>query len=209
MIYFISIVLQISVVYNFIALYLTTNQQEITVQMVWEEVRKSFWRILFLMILVGLGVFIGFLLFIIPGIYLAVAFSFSMAVLTIEKTSVFKAISRSYNLIRGNWWSTFGLTFAIGVIVAVISYALLLPYYLVIVLIGFNLAEDPQTMFNATSPFMIISSVYLPLYTVAVTILYAIPMIAIAFKYFSIVEEQESVGLMEEVDNINSRPSGE
>lgn len=56
----------------------------------------------------GILVFIGSLL-IIPGIYLAIAFSMSPATVMLEDRAGLGALRRSRDLVRGYWWKTFGL----------------------------------------------------------------------------------------------------
>ncbi len=58
-------------------------------------------------ILYCLGIFIGILLLIIPGIYLTVAFCLYYFAVVIEERGPIEALKRSFNLTRGNWWRTF------------------------------------------------------------------------------------------------------
>lgn len=60
-------------------------------------------------ILFGLMVGIGFLLLIIPGIYVAVVFMLSSFLPVIERKGVVESLSTSARLIRGNWWRSFGI----------------------------------------------------------------------------------------------------
>ena len=63
----------------------------------------------FLVILVTIG---GFALLIVPGIYVAIAFSLALPVLLLEGTKGASALGRSHSLIKGRWWRTFGLLVA-------------------------------------------------------------------------------------------------
>ncbi len=49
----------------------------------------------------------GFILLIIPGIYLLVRFSFAYYALMIEQRSAFDSLSRSWQLTQGHWWKLF------------------------------------------------------------------------------------------------------
>jgi hypothetical protein len=71
--------------------------------------------LLWLSFLLVLGVAIGFVLLVIPGIYLLVAWAVAVPVLMVEGTKGAKAIGRSYDLVRHNWWRTFG-TLLVGFI---------------------------------------------------------------------------------------------
>jgi len=57
----------------------------------------------------------GFLLLLIPGIYLTYAFLVVYQVVTLEELSGFDALQRSRELIRGQWWRGFGLMGVTGI----------------------------------------------------------------------------------------------
>ncbi|MBU1348839.1 hypothetical protein KJ781_02105 [Patescibacteria group bacterium] len=75
------------------------------------EASKKAWTIFlpfFLVsILVGLATLGGIILFILPGIYLAIAFSFSQMILVDKGTRGTQALAASRALVRGRWWETF------------------------------------------------------------------------------------------------------
>lgn len=62
-----------------------------------------------LAILTGLGVGLGFLLLIVPGIILAVMWSVAVPAKIVERIGVMQAFSRSNDLTRGRRWAIFGL----------------------------------------------------------------------------------------------------
>lgn len=65
------------------------------------------------LLLVGLvhaiGVFIGLILLIVPGLILLTLWAVSAPVVVVERTGVFQALSRSQDLVRGNGWPVFGV----------------------------------------------------------------------------------------------------
>ena len=65
--------------------------------------------LLFTLALQSLLVFLGILLLIIPGIYLAVAFSMTPANVMLEERVGWDALRRSRELVRRHWWKTIGL----------------------------------------------------------------------------------------------------
>jgi hypothetical protein len=71
-------------------------------------------------ILVGLGT----ILFIIPGIYLYVAFAVAVPVLLVEGANPARALGRSRELVRGRWWGTCGVSVVGYLLVSIVSYAL-------------------------------------------------------------------------------------
>ena len=65
--------------------------------------------LLWLTLLYGLGVLIGFIFLIAPGVWLYIAWAFAMPILLTEGLKGGKALGRSYGLVKGRWWRTFGV----------------------------------------------------------------------------------------------------
>lgn len=59
-------------------------------------------------ILVGLAIMAGALLCLLPGIFLAIAFSITMPALLVEGLGSTQAMGRSFDLVKGRWWATLG-----------------------------------------------------------------------------------------------------
>lgn len=72
-------------------------------------------------ILYGIIVGIGFLILIIPGIYLVVRFLFVPEAIVLERTGIWGAFSRSSQLVKGSWWRVFGIALLVFIITAVLS----------------------------------------------------------------------------------------
>lgn len=64
--------------------------------------------IVLLALLAGLGLVAGFLLLVLPGIWLAILWSMAFPALVVEGARGRRALGRSADLVRGRWWSTFG-----------------------------------------------------------------------------------------------------
>jgi hypothetical protein len=71
---------------------------------------------------IALGV--GFLLLIVPGIYLAVALTMILPALLFERIGAVDAFRRSLALVRGHWWRTLAILLVTAVIFVVLSLAL-------------------------------------------------------------------------------------
>jgi len=78
---------------------------------------SKYWSFLLVSSLAGLVIGIGFLLFIVPGIILAVWFAFSVYTVICEDKRWFKALSRSKQLVKGRWWSVAIRVFAIIIVI--------------------------------------------------------------------------------------------
>lgn len=77
---------------------------------------KFFLPIVALTVLSGLGVALGLVLLIVPGIMLAMAWSVVVPAEVMERTGVFGAFRRSLELTRGHRWSILGIYLVYGVI---------------------------------------------------------------------------------------------
>lgn len=73
--------------------------------------------LLLLTLLYALGVGFATLALILPGVWLYVAWAFAMPALLVEGLRGRKALGRSFRLVRGRWWRTFGVI-AVGFILA-------------------------------------------------------------------------------------------
>jgi hypothetical protein len=72
-------------------------------------------------VLFAIGVAIGFVLLIIPGLILLVLWSVVAPVTVLERPGVFAAFGRSRELVRGNGWAVFGVIVIVGLTVLVAS----------------------------------------------------------------------------------------
>ncbi len=90
-----------------------------------EARKKYFFPYLWVSALTGMLVFLGFILFIIPGIILLVYYSFSVWVFMFEDKKGYEALKKSMSLVKGYWWAVAGrfalLYFTIYFILAIPS----------------------------------------------------------------------------------------
>ena len=63
--------------------------------------------LLWLSILFGVLVVLGFIALVLPGIWLVTVWSVAVPALMFEHVGGFKALGRSFDLVRGRWWATF------------------------------------------------------------------------------------------------------
>lgn len=77
--------------------------------------------VIWISILVGLIVAVGFVLLIIPGIIFMVFLSVAIPALVVENQRGTGALGRSWNLVKGNWWFVLGFIVVTWIISAVVS----------------------------------------------------------------------------------------
>ena len=88
------------------------------------SVTPVFWPLLAVAILFGLGVAIGFVLIIVPGLFLLTIWSVAAPVTVIERPGVLRAFGRSRELVRGHGWPVFGaivLVFLINIGISLVA----------------------------------------------------------------------------------------
>jgi len=72
-------------------------------------------------IVAGIGIVVGFILIIVPGLILITIWSVAAPVVVLEHPGVFAALRRSRELVRGNGWQVFGVILVLYVGVAVVA----------------------------------------------------------------------------------------
>src|SRR3954447_17749803 len=75
-------------------------------------------------ILAGIGVAIGLVLIIIPGLILLTFWSLGAPAIVAERIGVFEAFGRSWNLVKGNAWSVFGALVVVTLIWLAVGFIL-------------------------------------------------------------------------------------
>jgi hypothetical protein len=85
----------------------------------------KFWPMFGLAILLAIGVLLGCLLLIVPGLVLAMAWSVAFPVLVLENRGVFDSFKRSAALTRGKRWSIFLLLFVVWLVLFIVELVLM------------------------------------------------------------------------------------
>jgi hypothetical protein len=94
----------------------------------WRESLKfgmsKFPSVLWIGILSILGVGLGFIFCIVPGVWLYIAWCVAIPALLVEGARGTKALSRSFKLVRNRWWPTFAVLLIAGLITAAVTFGL-------------------------------------------------------------------------------------
>ena len=73
-----------------------------------DQIYPWLWVAFWLAIISGVLLAIGYILLIIPGIFLTISWVVAVPVVMFEGSSAFASLRRSYDLVQGRWWATFG-----------------------------------------------------------------------------------------------------
>ncbi len=99
------------------------GRRDSSVEQLFRSVAPIVLPLIGLSILLGIGVTIGFILIIVPGLFLMTIWAVAAPSLVIERRGIFAAFRRSRELVRDNGWEVFGvilLVIAIGLAVGII-----------------------------------------------------------------------------------------
>ncbi|MCX6214019.1 hypothetical protein [Spirosoma sp.] len=184
--------------YAHMKLYNRTKNTDISVADIWAEVQPMIGRALIISLLNSIIIGIGFMFLVIPGIYVAVVLSLSLAVTVFEGADFGTTWDRCFKLIRDKWWSTFGLILVMGIIVSIIGFLFAAPTAIIAFLTGAKLLPDVSVVW------LILGNV---INIVGRTLLNVILYTAIGFQYTNLVERQEGRGLFSAIDSIGTSPA--
>jgi hypothetical protein len=87
-----------------------------TVGQIFERVRPYLWTLILAGILAGLGITVGLILLIVPGLILLTWWCLIVPVIVLEGKSVGEAFGRSRELVRGHAWTVFGVVIVAGIL---------------------------------------------------------------------------------------------
>jgi hypothetical protein len=72
-------------------------------------------------IVAAIGIAIGFVLIIVPGLILITIWAVAAPVVVLEQPGVFRALGRSRELVSGNGWQVFGVVFLLAFLIQVVA----------------------------------------------------------------------------------------
>ena len=132
---------------------------------------------LFILMFIGwiIAEAVGFVLLILPGIavfcaavYLAVRWSLVVAAMMAEDIGPIRGLGRSWNLVSGSWWRTFGILLIVTILQLIITYGLGILFGLLAALVTTGDVQAAVTQIVGT----ILNAVVNPITTIAVVLLY-------------------------------------
>lgn len=141
---------------------------------------------------------VGWFLFLIPGVYLFVVFLLLPNVLVFEDQGFGRNFGRSFSLIRGKWWSTFGLYVIGAMILGMLSF--MVNMVVMVVMVPLSLVADPTlvTVVTAISQFLMMALQFL---------LFPLVSVLLLFQYFNLVERRDHVSLQWRVEELGQTPA--
>ncbi len=191
--------------------YQTYGPENMDMARIWEKARKSLGLILGLTVSI-VGIMIGFIFlmvlfakvtpwlivfFFLPLFYASIVVYFAFPVRVLEGGTIGESLKRAFFLVNGNWWWTFLIYFVISLIVSIIGMAFAIPQYVYLIFIGITSAKGGTPEL----------SMGVMIFTYALTfvgqiIVNNIPIIALTFQYYNLLEKKDKPGLQRRIDEI-------
>ena len=214
-------VFTVATTYGYFLEYEEKKTIDIDLGNVWRRARKMFWPLLGTMFLYCIGLVIGGGILILPlgaliyvisfinpvlgalsvfvyyifVIALCIYFSMVFFIRCKERIGFFDALAKLFRITRGQFWNTVFIGGINLYVQTIFSLLFIIPWY--IYLYSSYLHNTTKTFF-AQASFLdeTISAALLMVYGLASVLLSALPLIAIAFQYYHLVELREAKGLM-------------
>lgn len=185
-----------STILSYLRLY-NRSEEEITVPALANEIKNLFFPVLGAIVLTMLVLMVGLMMCVLPGLYLGVSLSLFLIALGMEKKGIGDAFSRSFQLVHMQWGWTFLLILVVFVLLYIASVILQIPS----MILGFtflfhSIQEGTNPMEGFGSGYIIYTSII----SAIQQILYILPILLLAFHYFSLVEIREKTSLNKKID---------
>ena len=187
-------------VLNYIKSYIE-NEGNVNQEQISQAVRANLGGLVGLGVLSAVILIAGFVVCILPGIYLSVPLSLVFAIMIFRGRGISDSISESFVLIKGEWWVTFATIIVVSLVVYLIGMVFQVPVIIYTIIKGLTSSSeisngDFSSMFDW---------VYITLNVIASAvsyILYAVVAIASAFIYYNLNETKNQTGTLERIDSI-------
>jgi len=184
---------------GYIVLYIEKGNIAPTVEEVWAYFKYYYMRVLSSSVVVSIFLLVCFLCCLIPGIYVFPAMSIFFPVMIMENASLSYSFSRSFNLLKGEYWTSAGAIFIIWIITYAATTFTSLPAIAVTFFSAFTSAT--HTLSTGT---IIFSSIMQALAQVFMII----PLVGATLCYFNLVEHKDNTGLMDRLSQMGQKKEG-
>jgi hypothetical protein len=124
--------------------------------------------VMWVSLLAGLGIFVGLLLLVVPGVYLAVAWSVAIPVLLGENLRGRAALRRSRALVRSRFWPCAGVLFLSFLLAAIVTAVIAL----IVAAIASSSGNDTVLFLDQGASSLIADTLVLPFQVAVTTVLY-------------------------------------
>lgn len=209
---FFSFVLHNAAISHYIILYKERGPGNFTpgdvAKKAWASIFKYAWAQLWCYIFIG----IGFALCFVPSLFVIAMLSAVGIIIANEKMGGFDAINRSWQIIKQDWGTVLGLVIVLYILQFCLQLIVQIPFTVLNEIIGSLSLEERQLDQFENGPinqsdFTLISIVNITLYFIVQLWFYIVSTIynvAMALKYFDLLEKKEGTYLMQSIESIGT-----
>jgi len=120
-------ILLVGIVYGYVYFYVKEGKDNFTMEDVWKYTTHNLGKIFGTLMFSLFFMILGFLMFILPGIFLTITLLFLFAVVLYENVDYQLAFMRCLMMIKGRWWKTLGIVLFVNVIVIIFGLIIKIP----------------------------------------------------------------------------------
>ncbi len=191
-----------SAAYGYLKSYIKNNG-EIKEEEIYNFINSKWLGYILLSFLSVIILFLGFLFFIIPGIYLLVPIVLSFTVYFMEGKGITEAISKAFSYIKGKWWYSFAIIMLTYIIIIILNSLVSFPatLYALIKIMG-TVKTEGENISQATGDPVL---AFLNVITIIAKLFISVIQVPVmVFLYFSLKEYQTAEGALEKINQIGS-----
>ena len=170
--------------------------------LVFVAVVGTLFALLFIMAFESLGfvaiTILGSLFLFVAVVYVAIPLMLVPYVYINEKVNLVESVQRAFYLVKGKWWSTFGVILIVSMIGSTVSSIVLYPAYIMDFIDALATSDGDLTGYRM-SFFLKVSLAVSMFISFFFTIL---QLVAIAMQYFKLRELKEGASLLDRIDSI-------
>jgi hypothetical protein len=184
----------------FVSLYIKKGNQPPSAEEVWKSFKNFFLKFLGSSLVLNLLFLVGFMLCILPGIYLFPIIYLITAIIVLEDANLGSAFDRGFKLIKDQWFTTFGALIIITIIVV---------SCMGIVAFPISIIHSINAMVSRGQLSMSLTILTVVIQTLC-SVFFILPIITISLSYFSLKEEKDGTGLTERINTFgqNTKNNG-
>jgi hypothetical protein len=202
-----SMLLMYTLVYEYMRFYMLNRGMAPTVGDLWKEASRQLLPYFAIGLLAGIIAMFGLILLFFGALWLAIVFTMALPLRAFERADIGDCISRSFKVIKGHWWETFGLVLVLGMLIGFVSYFIYLPFLLLTgfsAMSGVDVTGDPGA-FGERMGWMM--TVFMLVAGVVNVLLQPFLQVPIGLQALSLIEEKEGRGLMQRVEEATAPPA--
>lgn len=149
--------------------------------------------LLITMILLTLGVSLGLVFLVVPGLILSVFWGFAIQAIVVEEQGLTAALGRSWHLVQGYWWHTAVFMFLLGILVWVLEMIVITPSQVLTIV---ELVSHPEAIFPGATPNVLALAAQGLFSSVATALVAPLGAFALTLFYYDLRMRKEGLDLV-------------